>query len=427
MRNRYQTLLLLCAAALVLVGCDQSSQKADPENVNRYIITQNNSASGDAATGSFSGANAVNVPDTVDYYVQGYTTNKDYTWTVNGTSDLPTAASSEQTYEWQSRGGQFITVVYGPGDPVATTSGMSPSTNSVQVNASSDEIDAETIEVSAAVTDSISGQIGRFGTFATLTSLASSSGIADVLSQEGPSFTLFGPSNAAFAADIDGDGESEAAGAIGGMPTQAVDDDEDATSSVRADILKYHAIQGDSLTAGDLPANDVETLFGNTTVSVTADMVSQANIPATNGVIHKLGGAPLLPPTASVDFTDRTLADTSVTQGDTLVVDGSYIPEGGGFIVLHDQDELENGGPIVSTVGVSGYIGGPGVINNVKVPLDEDIDGDITLGAMPHEDDNNNQTYDFAASGGSQDQPYTLEESAVIDFADITVESTGSN
>ncbi|MCS3704307.1 fasciclin domain-containing protein [Salinibacter ruber] len=350
------------------------------------------------------------MPDTVDYYMQGYTVNKDYTWTVNGSSDLPVAASSDQTYEWQSRGGEFITVVYGPGDPTATTSGMSASTNSIKVNASNDNINAETIDVSAAVTDSISGQIGRFGAFSTLTSLAASSGIAEVLSQEGPSFTLFAPSEAAFAA-------------LENVPTQATDDDEDATSSVRADILKYHAIQGDSLTASDLPANDVETLLGSETVSVTADMVSQANIPATNGVIHKLDGAPLLPPTASVDFTNRTLADTSVTQGDTLTVDGVYVPESGGFVVLHDQQELQNAGAVASTVGVSEYIEGPAVANGVKVALDEDLSGDVTLGAMPHDDTNDNQTYDFTGPGGP-DTPYTLNGNVVIDFGDITVEST---
>ena len=406
MRHRYHTLLLLCAAAaLVLAGCDQSSQKASPENVNRYIITQNNSASGDAATGSFSGANVVNVPDTVDYYMQGYTVNKDYTWTVNGSSDLPTAASSDQTYEWQSRGGEFITVVYGPGDPIATTSGMSASTNSIQVNASNDDINAETIEVSAAVTDSISGQIGRFGAFATLTSLAASSGIADVLSQEGPSFTLFAPSEAAFAA-------------LDNVPTQAVDEDEDATSSVRADILKYHAIQRDSLTTTDLPANDVETLLGGETVSVTADLVSQANIPATNGVIHKLN-APLLPPTASVDFTDRTLADTSVTDTDSLTVDGSYFPEAGGYIVLHEGSA---GGPVV---GSSEYVEGPGVSNDVQVYLDEDYSGEsaVTLVAMPHEETTGDETLDFPGN----DTPYTLSGSPVTDQAEITVESAGSN
>ncbi len=404
MRHRYHTLLLLCAAAaLALAGCDQSSQKASPENANRYIITQNNSASGDAATGSFSGANVVNVPDTVDYYMQGYTVNKDYTWTVNGSSDLPTAASSDQTYEWQSRGGEFITVVYGPGDPIATTSGMSASTNSIQVNASNDDINAETIEVSAAVTDSISGQIGRFGAFSTLTSLAASSGIADVLSQEGPSFTLFAPSEAAF-------------GALDAVPTQAVDDDEDIDSSVRADILKYHAVQGDSLTASDLPATDVPTLLGGETVSVTADMVSQANIPATNGVIHKLN-APLLPPTASVDFTDRTLADTSVTDTDSLTVDGSYFPEAGGYIVLHEGSA---GGSIV---GNSEYVEGPGVQNEVTVYLDTDFSGrsSVTLVAMPHDDDGDG-TFD-----PSSDTAYQLDGSPVTDQAEITIESTDSN
>ncbi|WP_263791088.1 fasciclin domain-containing protein [Salinibacter sp.] len=409
MRHRYHTLLLLCAAAaLALAGCDQSSQKASPENANRYIITQNNSASGDAATGSFSGANVVNVPDTVDYYMQGYTVNKDYTWTVNGSSDLPTAASSDQTYEWQSRGGEFITVVYGPGDPIAATSGMSASTNSIQVNASNDDINAETIEVSAAVTDSISGQIGRFGAFSTLTSLAASSGIADVLSQEGPSFTLFAPSEAAFAA-------------LDNVPTQAVDDDEDATSSVRADILKYHAIQGDSLTASDLPANDVETLLGSETVSVTADLVSQANIPATNGVIHKLDGAPLLPPTASVDFTDRTLADTSVTDTDSLTVDGSYFPEAGGYIVLHEGSA---GGPVV---GSSEYVEGPGISNEVQVYLDEDYSGEsaVTLVAMPHEETTGDETLDFdPPTNTSDDVPYTLDGQAVTDEAEIEVNST---
>ncbi|MCS4176961.1 putative surface protein with fasciclin (FAS1) repeats [Salinibacter ruber] len=345
------------------------------------------------------------MPDTVDYYMQGYTVNKDYTWTVNGSSDFPVAASSDQTYEWQSRGGEFITVVYGPGDPIATTSGMSASTNSIKVNASNDNINAETIDVSAAVTDNLSGQIGRFGAFSTLTSLAASSGIADVLSQEGPSFTLFAPSEAAFAA-------------LENVPTQATDGDEDATTSVRADILKYHAIQGDSLTASDLPANGVETLLGSETVSVTAEMVSQANIPATNGVIHKLDGAPLLPPTASVDFTDRTVADTTVTQDapdDSLTVDGSYFPEEGGYILLYDDSG--------SVVGESEYISGPGVSNEVKVGLEKNYSsgaGPITLVAIPHRENSGNESFD----GDSSDPPYQLNGSDVTDEAMIEVEST---
>ncbi len=426
MRHRYHTLLLLCAAAaLVLAGCDQSSQKASPENANRYVITQNNSASGDASTGSFSDtttvslpdttftdSSTVNVPDTVDYYMQGYTVDKDYTWTVNGSSDLPVAASSEQTYEWQSRGGEFITVVYGPGDPIATTSGTNLSTNTIQVDASNDNISPETIEVSTALTDNVSSQISRFGAFSTLTSLAASSDIADVLSQEGASFTLFAPSTAAFAADIDGDDEAEQAGAIGGTPTQAVDDDEDATTSVRAQLLEYHAIKGErlSLTASDLPVTR-ETVLGPD-VTVEGD-VSQFNIPATNGVIHKRDAA-LLPPTALVDFTDRTVPDTTVMQDSTLTVDGSYFPEGGGYIVLHESSATGD------IVGNSEYIEGPGIANEVEVPLDKDYSGrsSVTLVAMPH-DDNGNETFEPGS-----DSAYQLNGSPVTDEAVIDVEST---
>ncbi len=413
MRHRYRTLLLFCAAvAFVVTGCDQSAQKADPENANRYIISQNNSTSGDAATGSFAGANAVSMPDTVDYYVQGYTTNKDYTWSVND-SDLPTATSSDQTYRWESRGGEFITVVFAPGDPIATLG-----TNSITVDADNDNIDAETIEVSAAVRDSVSGQIARFGTFSTLSGFASSSGVDEILSQETTAYTLFAPSDAAFAA------EDDPVGALGAAPTQAVDPDEAPTSSVRADFVKYHTIVGDSLTSDDLPANNVETLLGNTTIEeVTADMVKQADIPATNGVIHKLNTF-LLPPTASVDFTDRG-RDSTLTAGqpvtDTVTVDGSFIPEGGGFIVLHDSTELANQGAIPSVVGSSGYISPNTVANEVKVPLDESIQSTTTLGAMPHEDTNDNEAYDFETSAGTQDGPYTLEGDPIIDYGIVTI------
>mgnify|MGYP006280855373 CR=1 FL=1 len=413
MIDRYQPLfLLLVAAALVVTGCDQSSQRADPENANRYIISQNSSAAGDAATGSFSGTNAVQAPDTVDYYVQGYTVNKDYTWTVNG-NELSSATSSDESYVWESRGGEFISVVYGEGG-VTTMSG----TNSITVNAADDDIDAETIEVSTQL-PATGGQVARFGGFSTVANLAASSNIAKLLNDEGSSFTLFAPSNSALAAGDD------PAGALGAAPTQAFDPDEDTTSTVRADILKYHAIQ-DSLASEDLPANNVETLLGNTTVTVTSDMVKQSDIPASNGVIHRLN-TPLLPPTASVDFTDRALADTSVTQGDTLMVDGLYIPEGGGYIVLHDKEELETAGAVASTVGVSEYIEGPGVVNGVKVALDEDLTDDVvTLGAMPHQETNGNESYDFIGSSGP-DGPYTLEGEPVIDFAEIDVQDTSSN
>ncbi|MFB6273652.1 MAG: fasciclin domain-containing protein [Salinibacter sp.] len=358
----------------------------------------------------------VSVPDTVAYFVQGYTTKKDYTWNVNG-NQPPKQTTADQTYRWSRRGGEFITVVYAPGDPV--TGGGLPGTISVTVDATPDDIKTETINVDAAVRDAASSQVARFGVFSTLTNLATTSGIAKVLGQTGSTFSLFAPSNAAFASG------GNPAGALGANPTQAVDADEKATSSVTADLLKYHAVKGDSLTSGDLPANNVQTLLGNTTVSVTADMVAQANIPATNGVIHKLN-TPLLPPTASVDFTDRTVDTLSAGGGgsapDTLTVDGSFIPEGGGFIVLHDSTELQNQGALASIVGKSGYLSPNMVKNKVKVPLDETISDTTSIGAMPHEDTNGNQTYDFETSAGSQDTPYTLGGAPVLDYGVVKID-----
>jgi hypothetical protein len=274
----------------------------------------------------------------------------------------------------------------------------------------------------------VGGQVDRFGGLSILGDLAVSSNVAKLLSDEATSFTLFAPSDPAFA---DGD---DPVGALGATPTQAFDyredgPSEDTTSTVRADILKYHAVQGDSLSEENLPAT-VETMLGNTEVTVTEDMVKQADIPASNGVVHRLNTL-LLPPTASVDFTDRTVQAEDVEQGSTVVVDGSYIPEGGGFIVLHDESQLDGttAGAVASTVGVSDYIEGPVVANKVEITLDEDLTDDITLGAMAHEDTNDNESYDFPSSGGAEDGPYTIDtdgdgnEEPVIDFAAFTVES----
>lgn len=420
MTHRYQSFLLLCAAvALVLTGCDQSSQKADPVDANRYIITQNNSVAGDAGTGSMVGADSVNVPDTVDYYVQGFTTNKDYTWTVNDTElsgDLIMPEVNpvpDQTFRWQNREGEFITVVYAPGDPVTTTSGTDASTNPITVDASGDEINAETIEVETVVEHTVGGQVGRFGAFSTLTGLASSAEITDELAQSGNTYTLFAPSNSVLA---EGD---DATGALGGTPTQATDDDEPATSSVAADLVKYHAVATD-VTSDDLPVTET-TLFGNTEVTIEAADVTQADIPATNGTVHKIN-TPLLPPTASVDFTDRALEFPFEAPDDTLNVDGIYVPEGGGFVVAHDSTDLADLGAIPSIIGTSDYLEG-GVHNDVDVYLDETIDSEMTVGAMPHQDTNDNESFDFESSGGTQDGPYTLEGEAVIDYAEIAESS----
>jgi uncharacterized surface protein with fasciclin (FAS1) repeats len=411
--------LLLLAIAVVVTGCDQSSLKNEPNYGDSYIISQANSAVGDANSGSFDGSvtnddPTVTVPDTVDYFVQAYNSEKSYSWSLND-SEVPTEARSESTYEWERRGGEFITVYYTASDPLATVS-ASGGTNTLSVNSPDDEIDAETLEIATNV-PSLPGQIGRLGSFSTLAVAATSSGIAAVLSGDGP-FTVLGPRTAAF-------------DALSALPSQATDDGEDATSSVRGQILQYHAIAGD-VASGDLSdgqtaptlLGDLEVTFGVSGGTVTVNesaTVVRPDVPVTNGALHRLDGV-LLPPTGLVDFTDRELSSADTQAGDTVVVDGASIPEDGGFIVLHNQDELQNQGPITSIVGVSGYLA-PGIHNEVKVALGEDIGSTATVGAMPHRDSDNDETYDFETSGGSEDRPYTLDGSAVIDFGTLTISS----
>lgn len=421
MTVRYYTLpLLLLAMALVIAGCDQSSLNNEPNYADEYIITQENSAVGDAATGSFSDENTVVVPDTVTYFVQGFTIDKDYTWTVNG-DEIPVEAKSDQSYVWEDRGGEFVSLYFNEGDGSVSVDPEGSESNTFAVNASQDEIEKEELEINA-VTPSIVEQVSRLPSFSSLLDDADAAGVVPALESGGP-FTVLGPRNSAFEE-------------LSAVPSNAVDDDEAPTSSVLGQILQYHAIAAD-VESGDISdGQTAQTLLGDQEVTFSTDdsvtvndnaSVTQADIPATDGVIHRLDQV-LLPSTALVDFTDRTLSDNATAAGDTLTVDGSYFPSGGGFIVLHDSTALADQGAIPSIVGVSDYVE-PGVNNSVKVVLDETISDTTTVGAMPHMDTNDNEQYDFETSAGTEDDPYTLGGDAantlpngvVIDFAEINV------
>lgn len=416
MTHRFNILpVVLLAGAFLLFGCDQSSQNIDFSSGDSYIVNFQNSANGDAEKTS------VTVPDTVNYSVQAFTIEKDYTWTVNGT-ELPVETRADQSYVWERRDGEFISVVFSPEDPV-TSANSETTTHTITVDASPDDIEADTFEVEAQY-PTIGEQAGRLGSsFATLGSLASSSGIAEVLTGGGP-FTLLGPLDSALSG-------------LDPVPTQATDDDEPATSSVLGDILKYHAVDA-AVASGDISdGQTATTLLGNQTVtfsvsggniSVEGAQVVRPDIPVTNGSFHGID-ALITPSTASVDFTDRTPSDSALTRtgadtelaaGDSLTVDGSFFPAGGGFVVLHDSTSLADDGAIPSIVGSSEYVD-PGVQNEIRVELDEAVSDTTTIGAMAHEDTDGDQQYDFETSVGAEDTPYTLDGAAVIDYADILI------
>jgi len=421
MRNRYSTpLLILVAFALAVTGCDQSTQTAEPDSVNRYIISMKNTAIGDASGVNFQdSAQVVTAPDTVSYAVQGFTVNKNYNWTLND-GDVPVETRSNSSYVWEARQGEFVTVFFTQNDPMANVNPDGATTNTLRINSPDDNINAEQIEITTAA-PTIDGQISRLGNYSTAAGFASDAGLAATLDGDGP-FTLFAPTN-------------EVLGALPAEPTQATDADESVTSSVLADILKYHVTAND-LGSGDISdGQTVQTLFGNqeltfsTTngISINGGQASvvRADLPSNNGALHAID-APLLPQTASADFTDRTTDSLSaggpMSDPDSLTVDGSFIPEDGGFVVLHDSTELQNQGAIQSIVGASEYIGPNSIANEVEVELDEAISDTTTIGAMPHEDTNDNQMYDFETTAGSEDTPYTLEGAPVIDYAAINIE-----
>jgi surface glycoprotein (TIGR04207 family) len=118
---------------------------------------------------------------------------------------------------------------------------------------------------------------------------------------------------------------------------------------------------------------------------------------------------------ASVTFDDKTVAGTN---GSTVTVEETFLPEGG-FVVLHNATELQNGEVVGSIVGNSEFLAN-GTSTNVTVTLTENVSSG-TYVAMAHQDTNDNQTFDFQATNGSEDGAYVDNGSAVVDTANLTV------
>lgn len=122
------------------------------------------------------------------------------------------------------------------------------------------------------------------GNFGTLIQAAIDTGAADTLVTDGP-FTLFAPTDAAFAALPEGTLES-------------------LTTEQLLDILLYHVVVGAQVAAADVTAGDVEMGNGSNATLSTDDgvMINDANVIltdlfGTNGVIHIIDKV-ILPPSS---------------------------------------------------------------------------------------------------------------------------------
>ncbi|WP_080505826.1 DUF7282 domain-containing protein [Halomicrobium katesii] len=114
-------------------------------------------------------------------------------------------------------------------------------------------------------------------------------------------------------------------------------------------------------------------------------------------------------PTASVSISNQT------TDGSTVTVD-SVTTENGGFVAIH----LNNASGEV--IGNSEYLDS-GTQQDVEISLDSALDENATVVAMPHQDTNDNEEYNFGDGDGA-DGPYTENGSAVTDSATVTIQTT---
>jgi uncharacterized surface protein with fasciclin (FAS1) repeats len=117
--------------------------------------------------------------------------------------------------------------------------------------------------------------------FSTLVSAVKAADLATTLSGSGP-FTVFAPTNEAFSA----------------LPSGAVDDLlKPANKEKLASVLKYHVVPGKLMAADLQDGQTLKTVAGEElTVKIMGDKVmvggaevSQADVAASNGVIHVIG------------------------------------------------------------------------------------------------------------------------------------------
>lgn len=131
---------------------------------------------------------------------------------------------------------------------------------------------------------SLADTLASTPSLSTLNGLVTKAGLADTLKGAGP-FTVFAPSNDAFKA----------------VPAKTLEDLGKNPEQLRR-VLAYHVVAG-KVMAADVKTGNVKTLAGpnvatskaGTFVTVENAVVQQADVAATNGVVHVID-AVMLPP-----------------------------------------------------------------------------------------------------------------------------------
>jgi uncharacterized surface protein with fasciclin (FAS1) repeats len=130
----------------------------------------------------------------------------------------------------------------------------------------------------------VAATIDNTASLSTLSSLVAKAGLTDTLKTGGP-FTVFAPSNDAFKA----------------VPAKTMDELAKDPEKLKA-VLTYHVVSG-KVMAADVKNSNAKTLNGASValskagefVTIEGGMVTQADVAATNGVVHIVDTV-LIPP-----------------------------------------------------------------------------------------------------------------------------------
>ncbi|MBD2345099.1 fasciclin domain-containing protein [Anabaena subtropica] len=184
--------------------------------------------------------------------------------------------------------------------------------------------------------------------FSTLTSLLRTAGLTDVLEQPGP-YTVFAPTNEAFAA----------------LPAGTLEQlQQPQNRELLRRILQYHVVpgqltanqlsSGQLTTAGDASVN-VRVDTANNQIAVNEARVVQANIQASNGVIHAINEV-LIPPNLTgqqPQETPQAQAPGAVTPGRATRGGSSYIGVAGNVGLAGDSAVSRSNFAVISKVGLT--------------------------------------------------------------------------
>jgi hypothetical protein len=212
------------------------------------------------------------------------------------------------------------------------------------------------------------------------------------------------------------------------------------------DVSDYEALPAGEHRVRISAADDADAVVFNDTVTVNANQAytidatglletgnGEYDFVASNGSADgpylDNGGALVEQATVTADEGNETAAvefNNQTADGETVTVDSVTVPEGG-FVAIHNLS-LQDGNTLGSVIGVSEYLE-TGTHEDVEITLFEGVEGtefsqselknnaNIPLIAMPHSDTDGNEEYDFVASNGSEDGPYTADGGALVDQA----------